>query len=973
MRQFYFRPGEAECVRQHIEDRRGHGRPLAQAVRSWLEDGFQFDLGNVRLHDDLEADRLAHLFDAEAFTRRNDIFFRAGALRPDTTRGRHLLAHEMAHVVQQATGRASASLRVGEICISRVDDPSEAEADRAALALLRGKPARITALRTISKNDASLIVQRHGSFEHRLLGDGETNDLIAISTHGADRSAILQRQIQLLWQWAQNPEQVTEQDITKLCPWIRTLRLGPDQVLLTYGEVNALPDYLANPVSLEEIPKSILLPILQVIRQEGYNQLSKLLSGTDPNVTFKDSASAPWRLSLVNNIVETRALDALTMGLGVNGSNHYQGLLARNACHFAPFSWYRWQASHLIARNFAVLAYQAKDASDKARLEHQAWVYHGYADHFLQDSFAAGHLVNKTLIMQWFIEWATDQSALPFPDWDRVKGMTAARQPGLSGQQLYNPSYPGPSNDPQTVEEYSTYRERLRATGLVADGSIDQALAYQNELIFLANAATQISSANVHDHFNDNSLWVSSAAQATPYEIWGDYTLFSGANGGEGVNQTSSTAQLSQQALREILANGETGIGVGTIRDHFPTHAGPDSSHQQDLQIWSNSLKSYCMEQSFPGFLPVLTSLLTNLFSPRLGIVSQDQDFTNLWYASLPKAGYTLVDTLASGGRTFAGSNGYLYELDSTNGNVLHSLLVTGSIGVGNYETRIATDGQRLFAGIHGYVYGLSLNSWSGPWNVGVGGTGAFEPVSVLVNNGHLYAASNGYVYEIDRNSGSIIHNLRLSSIFGVGDYDARLACDGNTLYVGMHGYVYGVSLRSWSSSWGTGVGGTGAYKPVSVLWQNGSLYAGSNGYVYQIDPSNGKQLHSLLVTSAVGVGDYTTRLACDGRSLFVGVHGYVYGVPLNSWKNPWNASVGGVGSYSPVSVLVQNGRLFAGLDGYVYELSPTNGQQLQKLLLGSIFGVGNYDTTLASDGQDLCAGTHGYVYKVFLLAPEES
>jgi hypothetical protein len=48
-------------------------------------------------------------------------------------------------------------------------------------------------------------------------------------------------------------------------------------------------------------------------------------------------------------------------------------------------------------------------------------------------------------------------------------------------------------------------------------------------------------------------------------------------------------------------------------------------------------------------------------------------------------------------------------------------------------------------------------------------------------------------------------------------------------------------------------------------------------GYVYQIDPSNGTQLHSLPVTSAVGVGDYTTRLACDGRSLFTGVHGDIY------------------------------------------------------------------------------------------------
>jgi hypothetical protein len=963
-------------LRRRIESRIGLGSALGPRLRRTLEDGLGGDLRSTRIHLDVEADLLARALDADAFTCGNDIFFRQDAFRPDTPRGRHLIAHEAAHVVQQAVGGASGSLCVADLELSVASDLCERAADRAAARAVSGLPGRpliAPEVRASTGSSPRLLILRHGSFEHRLLGDGQTNDLVSISAHGADRSAILQRQIQLLWQWSQNPDSVTEQDITKLCPWIRTLRLGPDRVLLTYGEVNALPDYLANPVALDAIPKPILLPILQVIRQEGYNQLTKLLTGNDPNVTFNQSAAAPWRLSLVNNIFETKALDELTMSLGINGSNHYQGLLARNACHFAPYSWYRWQTSHLIARNLAELAYQAKDSTDKARLTQQAWVFHGYADHFLQDSFAAGHLVNKTLIMQWFIEWAAGQSALPFPDWDRVKRMTAGLQPGLSGQRLYGPAYPGPSNDPQTAEEYPAYIERLRATGLVADGSIDQALTYQNYLIFLANAATQLSSANVHDHFNDNSLWVSSAAQTAPYEIWGDYTLFSGANGGTGVGQTSSTAQMSQQALKEMLSSGQTSIGVQQIRDYFPTHAGPDSSHQQDLQTWSNSLRGYCMEQSFPGFLPLLTSILSSIFSPRLGIVSQDQDFTNLWYASLPNAGYTRTDVLASGGRTFAGSNGYLNELNSTNGEVRHSLLVTGSIGVGDYDTRIATDGQRLFAGVHGYVYGVPLNSWSSPWNVGVGGTGAFEPVSVLVNNGHLYAGSNGWVYEINPANGSLLHSLRLSSIFGVGDYDTRLVCDGNTLYVGMHGYVYGVPLRSWSSSWDTGVGGSGAFKPVSVLFQNGNLYAGSNGYVYQINPSNGNQLHSLLVTGSVGVGDYTTRLTTDGRSLFVGVHGYVYGVPLNSWRNPWNASVGGVGSYNPVSVQSQNGRLFAGLDGYVYELSPTNGQVLQKLLLGSIFGVGNYDTTLASDGQDLLAGTHGYAYKVFLLAPMES
>jgi hypothetical protein len=88
--------------------------------------------------------------------------------------------------------------------------------------------------------------------------------------------------------------------------------------------------------------------------------------------------------------------DELTSGLGPTGIDHYSGILARNACHFAPYTWYRWQTSHLIARDYAERYFTTKN-DESRRL---AWLYHGYADHFLQDSFAAGHLINKTLVIR---------------------------------------------------------------------------------------------------------------------------------------------------------------------------------------------------------------------------------------------------------------------------------------------------------------------------------------------------------------------------------------------------------------------------------------------------------------------------------------------------------------------------------------------------------------------------------------------
>ena len=99
--------------------------------------------------------------------------------------------------------------------------------------------------------------------------------------------------------------------------------------------------------------------------------------------------------------------------------------------------------------------------------------------------------MNKTLVMQWFIEWAADQSLLPVADWDEIKNMTAARQPDLAGPWLYDPAYQGPSNDPQTAQEAATLVDRILASTVAADGPTPKTVTYQNYLTMLTSAATQ--------------------------------------------------------------------------------------------------------------------------------------------------------------------------------------------------------------------------------------------------------------------------------------------------------------------------------------------------------------------------------------------------------------------------------------------------------------------------------------------------
>lgn len=82
----------------------GQGRPLGAAQRAFFEPRAGGDLGAVRIHTDSHAGRAAERLDARAFTVRHNIAFGPAEYRPETDEGQRLLAHEIAHVIQQRTG-----------------------------------------------------------------------------------------------------------------------------------------------------------------------------------------------------------------------------------------------------------------------------------------------------------------------------------------------------------------------------------------------------------------------------------------------------------------------------------------------------------------------------------------------------------------------------------------------------------------------------------------------------------------------------------------------------------------------------------------------------------------------------------------------------------------------------------------------------------------------------------------------------
>jgi hypothetical protein len=115
--------------------RSGGGGSIPATDRGMVEAGFGHDFSGVRVHTGTEASRLSRALDARAFTVGSDIVFGDGEYRPGTRAGRFLLAHELAHVLQQRNA-GETSVDQSARVLSSADH--EREADRVAAVVARG-------------------------------------------------------------------------------------------------------------------------------------------------------------------------------------------------------------------------------------------------------------------------------------------------------------------------------------------------------------------------------------------------------------------------------------------------------------------------------------------------------------------------------------------------------------------------------------------------------------------------------------------------------------------------------------------------------------------------------------------------------------------------------------------------------------------------------------------------------------------
>jgi outer membrane protein OmpA-like peptidoglycan-associated protein len=111
------------------------GHTLDRNTRVFMESRFSKTFSDVRVHSGAKADKSAKSINAKAYTVGSDIAFRNSEYNPNSEAGRHLIAHELSHVVQQ---RSANPITQTKLLLSQPSDAAETQADKVADSIIYG-------------------------------------------------------------------------------------------------------------------------------------------------------------------------------------------------------------------------------------------------------------------------------------------------------------------------------------------------------------------------------------------------------------------------------------------------------------------------------------------------------------------------------------------------------------------------------------------------------------------------------------------------------------------------------------------------------------------------------------------------------------------------------------------------------------------------------------------------------------------
>ncbi len=91
----------SDSVSQKINSTRGGGSSMDSGTKSFMESRFGTDFSDVKIHTGSYSSQMSKELNAQAFTTGSDIYFNSGKYDTSSNAGKHLLAHELTHTLQQ--------------------------------------------------------------------------------------------------------------------------------------------------------------------------------------------------------------------------------------------------------------------------------------------------------------------------------------------------------------------------------------------------------------------------------------------------------------------------------------------------------------------------------------------------------------------------------------------------------------------------------------------------------------------------------------------------------------------------------------------------------------------------------------------------------------------------------------------------------------------------------------------------------
>ncbi|WP_353480364.1 DUF4157 domain-containing protein [Haliscomenobacter sp.] len=238
-----------------IKEASGKGTPLPDQTRTEMEGAIGADFSGVNIHTDTDAVQMNRELGAQAFTHGQDVYFNSGKYNPEASSGKHLLAHELTHVVQQGK-----SQKVQKVQLQAAPTAS------LTAARFQNNPKLEAAFQN------KLHIKKNAKGDHvRILQKALLDDGIALPKFGVDG-------------------EFGEETQKAIIAYQTKYKLSPDGIV--------------GPVTLEHLDKNFATVVLTERYDKWYQEQTKL---------FKAEKNFPYHVAVMNVFYKSRNFHVIQM------------------------------------------------------------------------------------------------------------------------------------------------------------------------------------------------------------------------------------------------------------------------------------------------------------------------------------------------------------------------------------------------------------------------------------------------------------------------------------------------------------------------------------------------------------------------------------------------------------------------------------------------------------------------------------